>query len=129
MARSLGLTACSLGGTGTLHGRVANVLGGRTACERAATLHERAGALGAVHVRVALRVRAEVSALHERAGERDAALHGRAGALGALYVRAALPERAEAGALGEREDALHDMADAHASGSRRSSDAEWEWQI
>ena len=53
---------------GTLHGRSADVLGGRAVIERAAALRERPGSLGALCERAALCVRAEVRALHERAG-------------------------------------------------------------
>ena len=44
---------------GTMHGRVANILGGRTVFERAAALHVRVGALGE---RAALHARGEVRA-------------------------------------------------------------------
>ena len=87
---------------GILRGRVADVLGGRTVGRGAPNLHERAGAMGALHERDAPCERAEVDALCERAGtldkrtsERAAALHGRSGALDALCGSAALRERAE----------------------------------
>ena len=77
--------------------------------DRDAALCDRAGALGALHGRAALRERDEAGAPCERAGalrdnadERAAALHGRASGLGALHGRAALHMRAEVGALCKR---------------------------
>ena len=53
-----------------LHERSAVLVG------TAATLHERAAALGDLHDRAVLYARAEVAALHDKAGERAAALRG-----------------------------------------------------
>ena len=51
-----------------LHGRVANVLSERTVVGRAAALHERGDALGALHERASLHASVEVGVLHETAG-------------------------------------------------------------
>ena len=103
------------GWSGPWFGKVADVMHGRTAVDRAANLHgspaalvertaplcERAAALGALHERATMHARAGAGALCERAGEKAAALCGIDGALCALHGRAALHERA-----GERAAAL-----------------------